>query len=367
MARIYKRKRVWYLDIRVNGKRHRKRIGASKKLAELALKDAEVKVVRDEIGFITKDLTLAEFFKRYREFSSVNHRPLTFKRYSAVIDHFREFLNSKNINCDRLSRLNTELIERYKSYRRTSWVNPNGDRILSPTEVTQHSRKGARANTVNFEVSALRTMFYLAMEWGYLKHNPASKIKKIKADDAKPPRFLTKKECYRLLKAFPSELAPIFYIFLNTGMRKSELENLEWSDIDFRRKKIRIRKKETWRPKTNERDIPINSGTYELLKELKTQNDFAIKSRYVFPGKDGERTKVKLREKLIKVAIQARIPDLTKLHTLRHTFASHLVMNGVDLPTVQKLLGHADIETTMVYSHLAPEHLAGAVDKIELS
>jgi len=67
---------------------------------------------------------------------------------------------------------------------------------------------------------------------------------------------------------------------------------------------------------------------------------------------------------MIQIAKQAGIEDLTKLHTLRHTFASHLVMQGVDLPTVKKLMGHSDIQTTMIYAHLAPDHLADAVDKL---
>jgi site-specific recombinase XerD len=75
--------------------------------------------------------------------------------------------------------------------------------------------------------------------------------------------------------------------------------------------------------------------------------------------------KTKLCEQLIRIARQAGIDNLTKVHTLRHTFASHLVMKGVDLPTVRKLMGHADIQTTMIYAHLAPDHLAEAVDRLE--
>ncbi len=73
---------------------------------------------------------------------------------------------------------------------------------------------------------------------------------------------------------------------------------------------------------------------------------------------------VRLREKLIQIAMQAGIPGLAKIHTLRHTFASHLVMSGVGLSTVKKLMGHSDIQTTMIYAHLAPDHLAEAVDRL---
>jgi site-specific recombinase XerD len=71
-----------------------------------------------------------------------------------------------------------------------------------------------------------------------------------------------------------------------------------------------------------------------------------------------------MRTQLIQLAAQAGVENLTKLHTLRHTFASHLVMNGVDLPTVMKLMGHSDIQTAMIYAHLAPDHLANAVTKL---
>ena len=180
----------------------------------------------------------------------------------------------------------------------------------------------------------------------------------------KLPRFLSIKECRLLLDNSPENLRNIFYVFLNTGMRKAELENLEWSDIDFKRRRIRIHRKEFWHPKTGERDIPINQGTHNLLKRLKAQNDKGLNSNFVFPNEDGGRISDKLREQLIVIARKADIKGLTKLHSLRHTYASHLVMNGVDLPTVQKLMGHADIQTTMIYSHLAPDHLAEAANKI---
>ena len=108
----------------------------------------------------------------------------------------------------------------------------------------------------------------------------------------------------------------------------------------------------------------IYNALYELLQNSKQHNAATLGSRYVFCAKDGGKLRTKLREKLIKVAKQAEIQDLTRLHTLRHTFASHLVMQGVDLPTVMKLMGHADIQTTMIYAHLAPDHLADAVNKL---
>jgi site-specific recombinase XerD len=108
----------------------------------------------------------------------------------------------------------------------------------------------------------------------------------------------------------------------------------------------------------------MNRAVNDLLKSLKQKNDKGLKSNFVFPSKDGGKIKEKLRRQIIIIAKKAGIECLTKLHSLRHTYASHLVMKGVDLPTVQKLMGHSDIQTTMIYSHLAPDHLADAVEKL---
>lgn len=178
----------------------------------------------------------------------------------------------------------------------------------------------------------------MAIRWDYIKANPLRLMKPLKEDDKKPIKPLTVNECKELLDASTPEMRLIFYTFLNTGMRKAELENLLWSDIDFRRKVIQIKNKEDWKPKSGEREIPINQSLLELLRDLK-QNDKATQSNFVFPHRDGGRIRVKLREKLIDIAATAKVDDLTKIHTLRHTFASHLVMSGVDLPTIKKLMG----------------------------
>jgi len=352
------------VDVRAGGRRIRKRIGTSKKIAELALKDAEIKIARDEFGFSNNDISIEKFLEMFMEYSESNHSPATLKRYRAVIDHFKRFLQSKP-ELTMLSQLHAKEFDAYKVLRRGEWVNPNGNPVKSDDDRSLHTRKGARAHTINFEIGTLRTILYMAVKWGYLKENPARGIVRLKVNDSKKPRFLTRQECKLLLKNSPMELRNIFYVFLNTGMRKAELENLEWLDIDFKRKKIKIQRKEFWHPKTGEREIPLNHGTYNLLKGLKVSNDKGLKSDFVFPSKDGSKTKDKLREQLIKIAQEAGIDGLTKIHSLRHTYASHLVMNGVDLPTVQKLMGHADIQTTMIYSHLAPDHLSKAVEKLQ--
>jgi site-specific recombinase XerD len=364
MGTVYKRGRVWYLDVYAGGRRIRKRVGPSKKIAELALKDAEVKIARDEFGFARNDISIEAFMEKFLEYSQANHSPATFKRYRAVIDHFQRYLAQRS-EIVFLSQVKAKEIDEYKVFRKGEWVNPNGDPVESDDDVSGYTRKGARAHTINFELGTLRTIFYLAVKWGYMRENPVRGVVRLKVNDSKPPRFLTKEECQRLLENSPPDLRAIFFTFLNTGMRKAELENLEWSDIDFKRRKIKIRRKDFWHPKTGEREIPMNQAVHDLLKSLKQKNDRGLKSNFVFPNKDGGKIKEKLRRQIISIAKKAGIEGLTKLHSLRHTYASHLVMKGVDLPTVQKLMGHSDIQTTMIYSHLAPDHLADAVERLQ--
>lgn len=359
MARIYQRNKIWYLDVTHKGRRIRKKIGTSKKMAELALKDVEVKMIKEEFGFIKQDITIESLIEKFLEYNRTNHRASTTKRYKAVTDHFRRYLTDKRTDIKMLSQLNPEVIEGYKTFRRDEWINPNGK---SPD--SDNARKGARGRTVNLELEGIKTMLNLAIKWDYLKENPMKHVKPLKTDDKKALRFLTAEECNKFLEACPKELYPVYFTFISTGMRKSELEYLLWKDIDLGRRKIYIRQKPNWQPKTGEREIPISDDLHEVLSKHKKKNRKATKDDYVFNIVENDRSHNMLRNELIKIAETAEIEDFTKVHTLRHTFASHLVMAGVDLPTVQKLMGHSDIETTMIYSHLSPDHLSSAVNKL---
>ncbi|MBF0522876.1 MAG: site-specific integrase [Candidatus Omnitrophica bacterium] len=331
----------YFVDYRVNGRRVRRAIGKSKKVAELALKDIEVKIERQEIGFVEKDIELNKLFEEFASYSNTHHAPSSQNRYRAIIDNFKRFLSGSPY-IKKISQLTPKFIEDYQAHRKG---------------------QGAANKTVNVELICLHSMFTLAVKWGYARHNTAQGVKPLKEESNKKPRFLSKEECKVLLENAGDFFYPILYAFLHTGMRKSELENLTWADVDLERKKIKIRYKDDWSPKTSEREIPISGGLYDLLIKRKDH----VKGRgcpYVYNRCNMKLDPNYLRKKLMSLTERCGFPDVTKIHSLRHTFASHLIMGGVDLPTVKKLLGHANIETTMVYSHLADEHVDKAVDKL---
>ncbi|MFH1771437.1 MAG: tyrosine-type recombinase/integrase [Candidatus Omnitrophota bacterium] len=341
MATLRKRKGTYFADYRLNGKRVRRVLGKSRKIADLALKDIEVKIAKKELGFEAQDATLFKLFDEYLIYSGTNHSPSTQKRYRAIISHFKGFLRQYPY-ITKISHIIPKTIEDYKALRK---------------------KAGVKNRTINIEREVINSMFNLAVQWGYAKDNPVRGVKPLKEEKDVKPRFLNDEEIKALLENCGDKLYPIFYTFLHTGMRKSELEYLEWNDIDFARRKIKIRFKHDWHPKTSEREIPINNGLCDTLKQHKER---AKQGTYVFHDGKGQRIEPnRLRKKLMSLTKRCGFPDVTKLHTFRHTFASHLVMKGVDLPTVKKLLGHSDIKTTMIYSHLADEHVDRAVEKLE--
>ncbi len=156
------------------------------------------------------------------------------------------------------------------------------------------------------------------------------------------------------VKLFSEPTSPsIVTVALNTGMRRSEVLSLKWSQI--RNGFIYLIK-----TKTDEaRQIPLNDTLRELFPSIPRH----IKSDYVFCDKNGSPYKDVRRS--FKTAVEkAGIQDF-RFHDLRHTFASRLVMKGVSLKTVQELLGHKDIKMTMRYSHLAEDYKVQAVKALD--
>jgi len=211
-----------------------------------------------------------------------------------------------------------------------------------------------KPETLNRELNTLKHLLRMAVEWGYLKENPAKPVKKIRVA-VNSPGFLDRDEVGRLIDAYLVQAPEIYALVvtaLHTGMRKSELLNFRWEDIDFVRGSLTVSSREEWHTKNYEsRTMPLHEEVRRVLEPMR------MAKGYVFCNQDGaKRGNHFIRGKLEKAAKVAGLGHLYP-HALRHTFASHLVMSGVDLPTVQRLMGHKDIKTTMRYAHLAPDHL----------
>ena len=208
--------------------------------------------------------------------------------------------------------------------------------------------------TVNRHLACLKSMFNKAIQWGKVEENPVKKVKLLKEHN-KRLRYLEKEEIVRLLARCSKRLRPIVVLALNTGMRKGEILGLKWQDIDFKRGIIYL-----YNTKNSERrEIPIN----EMAKTALIRTPKHPESPYVFCDKNG-RSFGSIRKSFFTAMKKSGIINF-RFHDLRHSFASHLVMSGVDLNTVRELMGHKSLEMTLRYAHLSPDHKRRAVDILD--
>lgn len=239
---------------------------------------------------------------------------------------------------------------------------------------------GIADSTINRELAALKAALAKAVEWGALPANPLALVKLRQVDNARM-RYLTVAEERRLRAAllqrdragvasrtrgnawragrghellrdlhtgsYRDHLTPMVLLALNSGLRRGELVALTWADIDIVKKSLYVRAAAAKSGKS--RHVPLNRESVVVLTQWQRQQGGAGR---VFNVRD---VKTAWRAVLRNAAI-----DQFTFHDLRHSFASKLVMAGVDLNTVRELLGHADLKMTLRYSHLANEHKAAA-------
>jgi len=215
-----------------------------------------------------------------------------------------------------------------------------------------------KPSTVNRLLATIKHMFTKAVDWELISEEIQKKVHKVKLlpENNKRLRFLSPAECQMLLEKCGHHLKPIVVTALNTGMRKGEILKLRWDQVDLKHGFILL-----GITKNGERrEIPINKTLRETLEALPRH----IKSPYVFwSGKNGSPYE-QVWKSFNSALRRAGIIDF-RFHDLRHTFASHLVMAGCDLKTVQELLGHKNLTMTLRYSHLSPGHSAKAVKLLD--
>ena len=174
---------------------------------------------------------------------------------------------------------------------------------------------------------------------------------------------LTEEELKKLLSAMDQDsdqnIAKIMKMALFTGMRKGEIFNLMWTDIDFDNRLITIRNPKSGR----DEHIPMNQSTYDLLKSHPTHD---LNTELVFPNKFGKK-RVDIRKGVDRIKKRAGLPkEFRGMHGLRHVFASRLASSGkVDLYRIQKLLTHKSPQMTQRYAHLSNEVLREASEVMD--
>jgi integrase len=217
--------------------------------------------------------------------------------------------------------------------------------------------KGNKPATVNRFMATISHMFTKAVEWDMVEEEVLKRIRKVKQlpENNKRLRYLSKEECAEMINKCDNHVKPIVITALNTGMRKGEILSLKWEHVDLKHSFVLLD-----RTKNGERRVPINDTLRGTLQGLTRRLD----SPYVFYEPSTGKPYGDVKRSFKTALKNARIGDF-KFHDLRHTFASHPVMAGVDLATVKELLGHKDIKMTLRYAHLAPAHKLKAVEILD--
>ena len=207
----------------------------------------------------------------------------------------------------------------------------------------------------------LKAAFSKAVVWNYIQENPFNKIKSPKVAKSFPA-YLSETELIEILNKTEEKLyRDIFTVAFYTGMRLNEIMNMKWKWIDFSQGIITIKNSQEFNTKNKrERIIPIHQRVKSILQlyfPISNQNSL------VFYRKVGIKLNGVFISKQFKKAVRsANLNDEIHFHSLRHSFASALVQRGVSLYAVKELLGHENIKTTQIYSHLQRENLTQAVN-----
>lgn len=326
---VYKRGDNWYMDFTFHGHRVREMIGPSRKGAEKVIAKRKAEIAENKFLDKRKELkpiTFHEFAKEFLEWARVNHKASSRTRELSNMRTLEVAFDNKNIH-----ELTVWDIEKWKQ-RRKGEVKPA---------------------TVNRELATLKSMLSKAIEWGKLKELPTKKVKPLKGV-MKRLRYLMPDELQTLISNCSDHLRPIIILLAHSGMRKGEALNLRWDQVDFEKGIITL----TDTKNDQRRYVPMDETVKSTLKEMKKKSD------YVFNGKKPGRPLVWIELSFHNALEKSGIEDF-KIHDLRHTFASNLIMAGIDLVTVKELLGHKTIEMTLRYAHLAPDHKMRAVNVLD--
>lgn len=261
----------------------------------------------------------------------LNYSELTIKSYQLDLTDFFEYIESKKINY---------------------------------LTITNHDVRGylkyldscnLKNSTISRRISTLRTFYNYLVDENIVENNVFHNVKNPKLEK-KLPNYLNYNEMEELLESIDIstteglEKRLLIEMFYSTGCRVSEMINVKISDIDFTNKTIRIMGK-------GSKERIVYFGDY-ASKYLDNYLSKVKRDKYLFTNKKGEKLTVNEVEQIVKdIMKHISIKTHVTPHTLRHTFATHLLNNGADIKTVQELLGHANLSTTGIYTHVSSDRL----------
>ncbi len=320
---LYQRGRIWYADYYANGERIQESTGtANKREAEkiLALRVSEI-----QRGVFVKpvNVTLPEFGEKYIEYAKLHKR--SWKRDVQMLGNLQTFFGPCKL------------------------------RDITPLRIEEYQQARLKQDTApatsNRELALLKHMFFVAERWG--QHQGTNPVRLVKFLPENNLRFstLSEDEEQRLLYASPPYLRELILFAINTGLRTSDIFNLQWTEVDIKQQRLKKFVKKSDKPLS----LPLNDTAFAVIVAREG-------------SKHGPNPMTGDKFKDVKGALAAAVKRaaLAKVtwHMFRHTFASRLTRDGVDIVTVKELLGHGSINCTLRYAHSNDDAKRRAVDKL---
>ena len=343
---LFRRGKIWWIRYTVNGSQTRESSASALKADAEYLLATRIKAIGEGIAppvanQRVKNTTFAELCKLYLEFIQGQKALATKKGF---IQELKAEFGAVKLNALTLAAVESWQA-RLMNQPRQARSEAKKKEVLAPLAVA----------SVNRRLACLKHMLTKAVDWELIGKDTLDRFRRVKLtkEENRRSRFLSAAECRDLIAAAPKHLKPILIFALNTGCRKGEILGLTWDRVDLKHGFIRLDKTKSG----TGRDIPINNTLAAMLQGLIRRVD----SPLVFynPASGGQWHD--LKRPFATSCSKAKLQNF-RFHDLRHTFASQLVMAGIDLTTVSRLLGHASLTMTLRYSHLAPDHLKSAVD-----
>ena len=309
-----------------NGRRQREAVAAQTRPQAVAARAAlMLKAERDRVLGVKEasDISTADLLARYKRHQKSRLRSTTFERLDGILDT-----------------LKASLPERAKDITRKTVA----DYISSRSE-------DVSAGTIQKEIAVVKHSLRLAVEWELLNNNPAQGARLPKLPQGRT-RYLSPTELKSVLETAPEWMRAPIALAAFTGMRRGELLSLRWADVDLEGHRIYLRETKNG----SLRVLPLNSLAVRVLESLPR----GLPGDLVLVGVDGQRLSVYTRRLFERLGIAD-----ASFHSLRHTAASWLVMQGADLYAVGQVLGHRTPRMTQRYAHLSSQYMAGAVGKLD--
>ena len=334
---LYKRKKTWHYHFSIHNKLYRGTTHTeTKELAKLYAQKIYNEIYLNKHHIKKTEVDLAEFIELHLKTQENNLSRMWLYTKKQILNKFQKYTQEHYVEF--IEDISVELLEKYK------------------IGLLKNNKPKTAQNTLGI----IQTMLKHALKLKYIQENPVTQLDTIRGIQKNKQKYLTKEEIETLLKASEGHyFKDLVVVGIYTGMRRGELINLCFEDVDTKKKLIYIKNKENFTTKSRkERIIPLHQNLYEFFNENKHNKGYCF-------TKNGNPLNPKtLTLRFIKLCNNLDLKEIS-LHTLRHTFISYCLIEGISIFKVAKWAGHSTTNITELYGHLcAEEKTQRDIDKL---